>query len=123
MAGHRLAVEKVVRLFEDEDGEPQDDLSHDREELEGDFVDESGKQRLFSQARVDEDEYERVQSGTTSLSRQICMQHKKVHPNFYVTPAEIAAFMGVNIAMGIVNLPSGCEKLQKLPKVQSVRMS
>ena len=66
MARRRLAVEEVVRLFEDEDGEPQDDLSDDGEELEGDFVDESGRQRLFSQARGDEDdedEYEQVQSG------------------------------------------------------------
>lgn len=42
---------------------------------------------------------------TTLLSRQI----STLHSLFGVTPDEIAAFMGINIAMGIVNLPSVCE--------------
>lgn len=47
-AARKLALEEVIRMFEDDDGEPQDDLSDDEEELLGDFVDGSGKQMLFS---------------------------------------------------------------------------
>lgn len=62
MATCRLALEDV-QLIQDEDGEPQDELS-DEEELLGDFVDESGR-LVFSDIRGGEDNdlYERVEIG------------------------------------------------------------
>ena len=61
MATRRLALD--VQLIQDEDGEPQDELSDD--ELQGDFINESGRQVVFSDVRGDggSDEYERIDSG------------------------------------------------------------
>ena len=63
MVTHRLALDDV-QLIQDEDGEPQNELS-DNDELQGDFVDESGRQVVFSDVRGDggSDEYERIESG------------------------------------------------------------